>query len=73
MNSIHVRFWLQPGTPRHAWHYRNGPLGFRALAAAGHVGRVIATTFESLETLRERYEDCCKYTSIAKWQGGLVF
>ena len=27
------------------------------LLPAGHVGRVIATTFESLEVLRERYED----------------
>ena len=26
--------------------------------ALGHVGRVIATTFEDLPTLRERYKDC---------------
>ena len=29
----------------------------RHRAALGHVGRVIATTFESLEVLRERYTE----------------
>ena len=52
--SVHFECWLDPllsrGIALPLWI----SLAFQAL---GHVGRVIATTFESLDVLRERYSE----------------